>query len=82
MRNTGINKKIEDMIREDLANLKLAVYDADRVWQYRDEHFLNGSQDSLFKKYIKEKKLKYKKSEESKKIKKCEYCGRNPVGPY
>lgn len=59
MRDTGINKKIEELILEDLANLKLAVRDADRVWQYRDLHFLNGSQDDLFRKYIKEKKLKY-----------------------
>ncbi len=58
MTNTGIKKKIEAMIRLELANLKLAVYDADRVWQYRDEHFLNGSFDYLFRDYIKEHKLK------------------------
>jgi len=61
MRNTGIVQKIENLIFEDLANLKLAKYDADRVWQYRDEHFLNGSFDDLFYEYIKNKKLKYGK---------------------
>ncbi len=59
MRNTGIIDKIEKLILEDLSLLKLSVKDADRVWQYRDEHFLNGSFDYLFDKYIKDKKLKY-----------------------
>lgn len=58
MRNTGIITKIEHLILEDLSNLKLSVRDADRVWQYRDEHFLNGSFDYIFHKYIKDKKLK------------------------
>lgn len=57
MRNTGINKKIENLIYKDLANLKLARYDANRVWEYRDKHFLNGSFDWLFRKYIQDKKL-------------------------
>ena len=68
MRNTGIIKKIEDLIYEDLANLKLAVRDADRVWQYRDEHFLNGSFDDLFSKFIKDKKLKYNENDFTKPI--------------
>jgi len=58
MRNTGIVEKIEDMIKTDLANLKLAVNDKHRVWEYRDEHFLNGSFDHLFKQYIEDKRLK------------------------
>ncbi len=58
MRNTGIVKKIEDMILLELSNLKLGMSDKDRVWQYRDEHFLNGSFDYLFNKYIKEHKLR------------------------
>lgn len=61
MRNTGIIEKFESLIKEDLANLKLAVNDADRVWQYRDEHFLNGSFDYLFRQFIKDKKLRNEK---------------------
>lgn len=53
MKNTGIVKKIEKMIL-----LELALFGVDKVWQYRDEHFLNGSFDYLFKKYIKKHKLK------------------------
>lgn len=58
MENTGIRERIENMIRLELANMKLAVHDRQRVYEYRDEHFLNGSFDYLFEKYIKEHKLK------------------------
>jgi hypothetical protein len=55
---SNIQQEIKDLILRDLALLKLAVNDADRVWQYRDRYFLSGHYDPLFHKYIKEKKLK------------------------
>lgn len=59
MKPTGIHQKIEDMIKLELANLKLGMADANRVWQYRDANFLNGSFDYLFEDYIKDNKLRY-----------------------
>jgi hypothetical protein len=55
---SNIQKEIEDLIRRDLALLKLGVNDQDRVWQYRDRYFLSAHYDPLFKKYIKERGLK------------------------
>lgn len=58
MTSTGITEKLVNMIKLELAHLKLGVRDADRVWQYRDANFLNGSFDWLFFQYIRERKLK------------------------
>ena len=55
---SNILNEIEQLILRDLSLLKLAVYDRERVYQYRDKYFLNGSYDNLFNKYIKEHKLK------------------------
>lgn len=56
---SNIKQEIEQLIYRDLSLLKLGVRDADRVWQYRDKYFLNGSYDTLFRNYIKTHKLKY-----------------------
>lgn len=56
--NSNIKQEIETLIYRDLALLKLAKNDKQRVYEYRDKYFLNGSQDHLFQKYIKEKGLK------------------------
>ncbi len=56
---SNIKKEIEGLILRNLCLLKLAKKDADRVWMYRDNYFLNGNYDYFFKKYIKEHKLKY-----------------------
>ena len=58
MTPTGIEQKIEEMIKLELAHLKLGIQDADRVWQYRDANFLSGAFDYLFIAYIKERKLR------------------------
>jgi hypothetical protein len=54
---SNIKKEIEDLIYRDLSLLKLGIGDEDRVWEYRDNYFLNGSYDWLFIDYIKDKKL-------------------------
>ncbi len=58
MKNTGIIKKIEALIIQELDALNAKI--DDEVWQYRDEHFLNGSFDYLFLKYILDNKTKIK----------------------
>ncbi len=55
--NSNINKEIEDLILRDLANLKLAVHDKQRILEYRDKYFLNGSYDYIFLEYIRKHKL-------------------------
>jgi hypothetical protein len=63
MESTGIKERIrkiaEEMILSELSKLKLGKHDADRVWQYRDANFLDGSYDYFFDKYVEDKKLVY-----------------------
>jgi hypothetical protein len=50
---SNIKDKIEELITTDLINSKFPK-SKDDVYQYRDEHFLNGHYDYLFEKFIKE----------------------------
>lgn len=52
-----IKERIEELIIIDLINTKYPRT-AKAVHKYRDEHFLNGTYDYLFEKFIEEYKLK------------------------
>lgn len=57
---TNIEKEIEDLIKKDLEALNISKGDsAQKLWQYRDANFLNGSYDDIFLKYAKEMELTY-----------------------
>lgn len=57
---TNIEKEIEDLIKRDLEALNISKGDsAQKLWQYRDANFLNGSYDDIFLKYAKEMELTY-----------------------
>lgn len=57
---TDIENKIERLIHRDIKNLNLSKGDrAEKLWQYRDANFLNGSYDYIFIKYAKEMELTY-----------------------
>lgn len=57
---TDIQKNILKLIQKDLKSLNLSKGDsAQKLWQYRDDNFLDGSYDHIFLKYAEEMELTY-----------------------